>query len=191
MLCTVISICTYGQSRKNFTKKQIRYCEISGIVRFHFNDYQGFKPDLGANVFLVKTKYTNMKVKQFEDEHEEAYSKIFPYMMAKQNQTYKDIFDSDLRRICSYDENDKKLYESCSDSLFHIYYKLKEKSLAETFVDASGIYKFEKIPYGNYYIIFFSKNRKRLSIYESDGRKMIIPIYINKKNFIQSFDFEY
>lgn len=57
----LIFISVFSQQKKNTKvppKSAIvnKKCDVSGIVRYYFNKYQGYKPDVGSNVYIVKQK---------------------------------------------------------------------------------------------------------------------------------------
>ena len=63
------------------------------------------------------------------------------------------------------------------------------KTKGQGFVDASSSYKIE-VPYGDYYIVFKSKNRSRPLVPEFLNRYEIHKVTLKEPQYILSVDFE-
>lgn len=122
--------------------------KIKGVVTYFFNEYQGNKPDLGAEVYVVDSarcgKYDSDISFQFELESiKDNNSAEFKALDAKNALNNREI-------ISSEDAN-------------------------KATVDAAGNYNFD-LPPATYYLLIKSKGRTGLSITEIMGKIYIIKV---------------
>jgi hypothetical protein len=178
---------------------------INGVVTYYFNEYQGNKPDLGANVYVInKLENTDFQ-----------YKLIDSFITAK---TYKIIYDNRLTAYSNYNEmlnqikGKKKLKDTYEEyqkyaakakqDVDDAYSKLRELGIEtsakfdtldsraasaliqaqhignplKTVVDGIGNYSFKLKP-GDFYILIVSNGRRGQNITEVMGK-----IYVSQVN---------
>tara|TARA_B110000037_G_scaffold150066_1_gene169288 strand:- start:1118 stop:1546 length:429 start_codon:yes stop_codon:yes gene_type:complete len=81
--------------------------KISGVITYYFNEYKGYKPDIGASVILIdSSKVTGFNYKLYEKFY---YGKSYQDLYFGAIELYEN-FSSDLKKIKKgkkYDEDRK------------------------------------------------------------------------------------
>ena len=163
-------------------------CKLEGIVRYFYNDYFGHRPDLGAEVMIIKPIIKDT-IPNYEnwDNYQTLMDNWHKYEY--------------LRKYFGVDECEKRtgFKESYKDSILYLSgvclidkTKIENRNLIKytTLVDNTGKYSIT-IPYGTYYILIRSKNRKQNTLLEYEGRTRLEKIKVNSPTKIFSYDFDY
>lgn len=162
-------------------------CNVQGIVQYFYNDYIGFRADLGAEVLFIKYSSTNKAPN------------------IKKWNAYQDLIDKYIiYRKCmawfSEEESSKKsgFKKEYIDSLETLSMELLEETLIyedknmikySTVVDDSGKYSIN-IPYGTYYVLIKSKHRRLPTVLEAINRQRMFRVVLNSPTKIISYDFD-
>lgn len=122
--------------------------KIKGVITYFFNNYQGDKPDLGAEVYVVDSakcpKYNSDISFQFE--------------LA----SIKGNSSDEFKALDTKNALNNKEIMSCEDA-------------NKTTVDATGNYAID-LPPSTYYVLIKSKGRTGLSVTEIMGKVYIIKV---------------
>lgn len=122
--------------------------KIQGVITYFFNDYQGNKPDLGAEVYIVDSA----KCPKYDSEVS------FQFELA----SIKDNKGDDFKKLDIKNALNNKEITSC-------------ESVNKTTVDASGKYSID-LPEATYFILIKSKGRTGLSVTEIMGKVYLMKI---------------
>lgn len=162
-------------------------CKVQGIVQYYHNEYIGHKADMGAEVMFIKyssaLKIPNrQKWETYQDIVEKSikaayYHKYFGKAEAFEN---AGLAEEDLTKM---QELGLELAVEKNDAI--------EKGLVKytTIVDGSGMYEIS-VPYGIYYVLIKSKNRKYPSVLEYENRYHMVRVDLKSPTQIISFDFD-
>lgn len=168
-------------------------CNISGIIRYLYNDHIGYKVDLGAEIYVIKKKQLLFDMPLLNLYEKLAKEKI---NHLKLKESVKDdylVSESDIIKFSNFSEVDERRLNEIDSSIFDNYTKVittKGIITQSILIDSSGKYNIT-LPYGEYYFVFISKNRKRPTLTEITGRKHIEVISINQPQKFVSYDFDY
>ena len=145
--------------------------KIKGIVQYKYNDYIGYKIDVGAEVYAVsKQNAGDFNLTKWND-----YEKTVKTFIE-----YAEYLDEPIEGLSSLDLYCKRQYEKISE-------RFEEIAL----VDNSGKYELS-LPYGEYYIFVKSKNRNRsFSLTDSEVLILVKEINLSKPLLILSFDVDF
>lgn len=161
-------------------------CKVTGIVRYFYNDFIGYKPDTGAEVMFFK--YNN----KYKMPNIEKWDKYQTLMDNRRKYQYY------LKYFSVKDSEEKSGFkESYTDSILALSAELliEKEVIVETMieystvVDASGKYEID-VPYGTYYVLFKSANRNINTLLENENKYYMIKVNLNSKTKILSLDFE-
>lgn len=119
-----------------FSLQILNAATVTGTMVYKFNDYQGYKPDIGSEIHFVKLNKLNKSL--IKDMNNFESSKI-RYIISLYEKTDNSIFKEESTRIAKYLLNN-----------------LKDKP--STIVDGSGNFK-KKLSSGRYMVIVKSRNR--------------------------------
>ncbi len=163
-------------------------CKVQGVIQYYHNDYLGYRPDLGAEVMFIK------------------YSPTYKIPDRQTWETYQSLIDKwinfgELRRYygetISYEKSGLKI--SDKDIIQELGVKLTvekdniiEKGLVKytTIVNSTGMYDIS-VPYGTYYVLIKSKNRKFPTALELNNRYRMIRVVLNNPTKVISYDFDF
>lgn len=178
-----------ASSRKSTTqmaKKQNG--KITGSVRYKFNDYQGYKIDVGAVVYAVHVDALQ-DILSYDDikKYEDLAEKKTHYRMALNELDGNKTFAS---MASHYSEGYDNMLEDLDSKMFDFIASVPSKKINMALIDSSGIYSME-LPYGEYYIVFKSKNRERMMTSELTGRIHVEKINLNTPTELVECDFDY
>lgn len=175
--------------------KQSKTCEVSGVVRYFFNDYIGYRPDLGATIQFIKKKDMDGEfdfTKYLEYSSYKSYAISYYTICRKYGENAALEFTSKF----GFKKADLEKFKTLCDSLSIAYFELamitdktSSRYCYETLVDASSSYRI-RVPYGEYYVIIKSKNRKGVFKPEILGRFEIEDVKLDKPSYILSQDFD-
>lgn len=162
-------------------------CDVQGVVRYFYNEYIGYKADIGAEVMFIKynSKYKIPQIKNWIN---------YQTLLDNRRKYLK------YRKYCNVEESEKvsgfkEEYVDSILSLSRILLIEKEKIINNgivkysAVVDGTGKYSL-KVPMGTYYVLFKSANRNLNTYLEKDNKYYMIRVELNSPAKILSFDFE-
>lgn len=193
----------------SITSLSFAQTKVSGVVTYHFNQYQGNKPDIGASVTLIDSaKVKNFDYKLYENFYYgkfyqniyfssqaryEKYLEAFKKTEGKKkytedNETFKKgmedaqkDMDRQMEQIVLYKSETPEKAAKISTALYMQLLKLDD-DLPKKTVDGNGNYSLNVKP-GVYYVLIKSKNRTNsYDILESDGKIYIKKIKISEND---------
>lgn len=171
-------------------------CQVSGIVRYEFNDYVGYRPDLGAKVHFIR-KSANDTIPQLKlwEEYEDLAHRGMMYAISMQKAKRDGIdsadFDGIMRKNWRFQKAEEDRVKELDKILLKERFDLLEDEDNVALIDASGMYSIS-LPKGEYYAIFVSANRDRkLWLTELLGRIHVTLIELKGSSKIVSYDFDY
>lgn len=171
-------------------------CQVSGVVRFEYNDYIGYRPDLGAEVYFIpKSANDTIPHLKLWEEYEDLAHRGMMYMKyiaeGEREGIYSDMYQSMMRSNWRYQKEDEARVDELDKILFNERNTLLKNDDNVALVDASGMYTIS-LPKGEYYVVFVSANRKRRSwLTELLGRTHVTEIELKGASKKASFDFAY
>lgn len=178
------------QKVKSTTEPVKQEGTIEGIVRFKFNDYQGYKIDIGSTVMIVNTAAID-SIMSYED------IKLYEDLAGRQTNFYiscKDIdggyMETMARNLYQFDKSDEDYLQILDRKVIEAKLMAISNKQSVALVGGDGLYSL-KAPYGEYYLVFQSKNRERNTVTELTGRIHFERVNISVPNSIISFDFDY
>lgn len=161
-------------------------CKLKGVVRYEYNDYIGFKTDSGAEVYLVPATTPDVDIETW-NRYETLAKEYMKYLDAKAD---PDIPNNLISLFTSWKDSDKVEFDELDANCTKQYITMKDNCVDIGLVDESGKYELS-VPYGEYYILFISKNRERPTVTELTGRKVVEKVTIDKPVKVLSVDFRY
>ena len=171
-------------------------CQVTGIVRFEYNDYIGYRPDLGAEVYFIpKSPSDTIPHLKLWEEYEDLAHRGIMYRKSiaegEREGIYSDMYDSIMRRNWRYEKEDEARVDELDKILFNERNTLLKNDDNVALVDASGMYTIS-LPKGEYIVVFVSANRKRsLWLTELLGRTHVTEIELKGVSKKASYDFAY
>ena len=166
------------------SKSNAQQCNLQGVVKYKYNDYIGYEIDDGAEIYIISvSSVPNINFQAWEKYQELA--KDYMHFL-----DFKNEFGITYARTFCLSEAEEKVLDSLELKCFSesIYIKTNAEFIA--LVDGTGKYSLQ-LPFGEYYILAKSNNRKRPIIMELDGRIILKKETIDKPNKILSFEFDY
>ena len=161
--------------------------KVKGVVQYKYNDYVGFKTDVGAEFYVVSvSKASNVDVETWE-KYEVKTKEYMKYLEYKND---PEIPSEYLRLFTSWKDADKKVLDELDGKCLEQSLAIKESCEDFDIIDESGKYELT-LPYGEYYILFISKNRERPTVTEITGRKIVKKIKVDKPATLLSIEFGY
>lgn len=160
-------------------------CKVQGVVRYYHNDFVGWKPDVGAEVWVVpkSKKYPTKLWLAYQDQCERwlQYRKLAKYAYSYQKSM----------EVSGFIGEDSLLTLSGEVLLQRIYIEDDDNKciLKQALITGDGTYTIN-VPYGRYYIICKSANRKRNTLLEMNNRYLIYEVTLNSGSKILNFDFD-
>lgn len=142
---------------------------VRGVITYYFNQYQGNKPDLGAEIFVVDSAKTPEFSQALADSfyYGNAYRGYAERYREMRKEVPSDIKDNiekwGVKEDDSFGELDKR---NAKNTLLVKY----AKDVIKTTVDGTGTFSVQLAVPGTYYIIIRSKGRTGLSITEVTGK---------------------
>lgn len=178
LLMTFIVVCTFANAQK---------CNVQGVVQYIYNDYIGFKPDTGAEVMFIK--YSSTYKVPNRQKWETYHSMVEKWI--KFDKSRKHLDRTSALKYSGYKPEYKDSIQTLGAELLLERMTIEEKGLIKytTVVDASG--KFDiNVPYGTYYILIKSKNRKLTTGLEFYNRYYMVRTVLNTPTKIVSYEFD-
>lgn len=160
-------------------------CKVQGIVRYYHNDFVGWKPDVGAEIWIVpkSKKYPTKLWLEYQDQCERwlQYRKLEKYAYGYQKSM----------EVSGFIGEDSLLVLSGEILLQRLYIENEENKciIKQVLITGDGDYVIN-IPYGRYYIICKSANKKRNILLEMENRYLIYEVTLNSKSKILNFEFD-
>jgi hypothetical protein len=148
------------------------YCQtgssIKGVVTFFFNKYQGDKPDIGSDVWIVDSaaekKYNEKLADSFY------YANFYRGLKSSYKSMGQAPPQEVLNGIQQFGGNDDDLFKAIDSRNYSQFAAVKlNDDTPHSTVDASGTYSFQVKP-GVYYVIIKSHNRTGLTMCEISGK---------------------
>lgn len=165
-------------------------CNLQGIVKYEYNDYIGYKIDVGAEIYVISVSNADsVNISDWERYQELAKNYMF-YLSIKNDPDTGWVGIETVRSLTEFSEEKEKELEALDSKCFSQFVHVKSNAEYIALVDGSGKYQIE-LPYGDYYIAAKSNNRMRGLITEIGGRVILEKITINKPATIVGFDFCY
>lgn len=162
-------------------------CNVQGVIQYFYNDYVGFKPDVGSEIMFIKYSSTH-KVPN-RQKWETYQSLVEKWIEFGKSRKYLDR--SKALEYSGYKQGDKDSIQALGAELFLERITIEEEGLVKytTVVGASGKYEIS-VPYGTYYILVKSKNRKLATALEYFNRYYMQRVVLNSPTKIVSYDFD-
>lgn len=157
VICLFISSYSFSQNGK-----------INGVITYFFNKYQGDKPDIGSEVFILDTE----KVKDIDFSVIDSFymSNVYRKMVLNYKSVNMEPPTDVSKKANDYKSLDETYFNSLDERTYKNFLNIKfNKETIKTVVDGAGNFSVDVKP-GNYYVIIKSHNRNGRSISESDGQ---------------------
>jgi hypothetical protein len=141
--------------------------KIFGVVTYFFNDNYGYKPDVGAGIYVIDSiKSPYFKPKTI-DSIQIGSNYRYLYLSYPKRSIPIDV----LKNAENYNVINEASYEALDKRALEIILTMEvfDKNLFKTIADGSGNYSIKVKP-GTYYVCIKSSNRTGLSTTESNGK---------------------
>ena len=158
-------------------------CNLQGVVRYKYNDYLGYKIDVGAEVRIIEVHDAKVVIRTLWQKYDELAGNMMNYLSLKKE--IDGLDDDAIRRLAKFTkENETELKELSSECLIQY---IENKSIAPymSLIDSSGKYSIE-LPYGSYFVFVKSANRTRPTFAELTGRLILERVTIDKPTQVLS-----
>ena len=160
-ICALMMPCanSHSQSKKLTSKPQQNNVTIRGVVTYLFNDYQGYRPDVGANVFICPVPKSRGDTGQSMRVH----ISMMGYELAKMRQQMSKLTNSESSTddVANFHKIDLATSRICDS--------LKESpGCIKIVVDGNGNYS-KRVKPGLYIVLVVSKNRTGSTLTECEG----------------------
>lgn len=193
IIITAFIVCgmtAFGQNKGTKKKTPVvpkveQSCNLQGTVQYKHNDYIGYKIDVGSEIYV----YPLEKFSQIYTLWQE-YEKLVKYKMRYLEYKEYNISDANRRSLSSFSTEKEARLDSIESQLLSEYIKAKDEYVNLSLIDNSGKYSMS-LPYGEYIVVFKSKNRTRPTLFELLGRLYFEKINANKPALLVSCDFDY
>lgn len=179
-LIAILALCTFSTFAQN--------CNVQGVIRYKYNDYIGYKADLGATVYFIPKSDTVKFLMTAWNRYQELAPRKSQYLLMKEDY-YSDEYDEPIRSTCKYGKAEEEILERLDGTCATELPKVESVPSFVTVVDNSGKYEIS-VPYGEYYIFIRSNNRSRMTLTELLGNIHLEEIKLNTPMKIISHDFE-
>lgn len=140
---------------------------IRGVITYYFNEYQGNKPDIGAEVFILDSaaiKFNEATVDSFH------YANFYRNLARDYKAMGSPIPQDVLSQVTKYKTDDENFFKSLDERNFIEFLKVKSSDQNYTAnVDGSGNYSINVRP-GTYYVFIKSHNRDGSTMSEIMGK---------------------
>lgn len=170
-----------------FLTSHAQQCNVQGVIQYFYNDYFGFRPDIGAEVLFIKYSSTK-KIPKREtwETYQGLIDKLIKYEKARH---YFDEATSE--ELSGFKKEYGDSIQTLSAKLWLETTEYEDNNMVKysTIVDASGRYNIS-IPFGTWYVLIKSKNRKLPTILENENRYQMIRVVLNNPTKIISYDFD-
>lgn len=187
IICSTAIVAQNKNVKKTNTEPQKveQTCNLQGTVQYRYNDYIGYKVDVGAEVYVYpKEKFSEIFTLWQE------YNQLMKYKMSYLGYGEYNISNANRRSISGYSKERENKLDSITTHLIGKYTLAKDDYVNLSIIDNSGKYSMS-VPYGEYIVVFKSKNRTRLQLFELSGRLHFESINANKQALLVSCEFDY
>lgn len=186
----ICSMTAFGQNKGTKKKTPVapkveQLCNLQGTVQYKYNDYVGYKIDVGAEVYVYSVEKFSHIYTLWQE-----YEKLVKYKMTYLEYKEYNISDANRRSISSFSKEREAQLDSVQGQLLSEYIKAKDEYVNLSLIDNTGKYSLS-LPYGEYIVVFKSKNRTRPTLFELLGRLYFDKINANKPALLISCDFDY
>lgn len=187
IICGTTAVGQNKKTRKKapVTSKVEQLCNLQGTVQYKYNDYVGYKIDVGAEVYVYPLEKFSHIFSLWQE-----YEKLVKCKMSYIKYKEYNISDANRRSLSSFSREDEAQFDSIESQLLTEYIKTKDEYVNVSLIDNSGKYSIS-LPYGEYIVVFKSKNRTRLTLFELSGRITFEKINVDKPALLISCDFDY
>lgn len=179
-LIAILALCTFSALAQN--------CNVQGVIRYKYNDYIGYKADLGAAVYFIPKSDTVKFLMTAWNRYLELAPRKSQYLLMKEDY-YSDEYDETIRNACRYGKAEEETLERIDGTCATELPKVESAPSFVTVVDNSGKYEIS-VPYGEYYIFIRSNNRSRMTVTELLGNVHLEEIKLNTPMKLFNHDFE-
>lgn len=188
---------TRTATTRKTTPEPPKNCNVTGAIRYHFNDYQGYKPDLGAEIrFVPQQAVDSVHLKEWRKFESTAHS-IIMAKISIQNLENDGIYMDSGKRSLFYgnygvsESDESKIMKLNTEILYPEYQKLENAAEYVALIDTNGTYNLS-MPRGKYYVLIKSKNRTRSSyLTDITGCVHVEEVDLSSPTKILSYDFDY
>lgn len=163
---------------------------VTGVVTFFFNEYQGYKPDIGAKVYITSENCDSIDnyLSAFQaKERIQLYNYyIEEYKTIGESENKESIDDlyksieSEQKTLNNY-AKDSTVFKLNEEKAFLKFNKITtNKDIYKTTVDGSGNFTID-VPPGKYNVIIVSVGRTKVNLLEHSGQILIKAIEVKSK----------
>ena len=163
---------------------------VTGVVSFFFNKYQGYKPDIGAKVYVTLENcdsindYLHASEAKANIEQDKYYLEEFKSYGEKENKKTID----DLKKTISNGQSivnnyakDSTTFKLNEEKAYSILNRITtDKNTYKTTVDGVGNFTID-VPPGKYNVIIFSVGRTKVNLLEVGGQIITKSIEVKTK----------
>lgn len=173
---------------------------VTGVVTFFFNDYQGYKPDAGAEVYLTLENCDSIDnylyashAKERIESNKYSLEEFKSYGDNEENKGLIDdlnkIIESDKQILNSY-ANDTTIFNQNEEKAYRKLLQIKtNKDTYKTSVDGAGNFTID-VPPGKYNAIIISVGRTDVNLLEISGKVAVKSIEV-KSNEKTNIDYKF
>ena len=157
ILLALILCCGAVQAQSN--------CKVQGVVRYFYNDFVGYRADLGAEIRFIPVtpQATIPNCDKWSDYYWKSHT-VISYLIKVEEWKDECIYYGDnkktLQSLYGVDDEYMEKFSQLSSDLIPEVTPLLERDEYMCLVDNSGMYLIE-LPQGEYYGVMKSANRKR------------------------------
>lgn len=180
-LILILAFCTFSTFAQN--------CNVQGVIRYKYNDYIGYKADLGATVYFIPKSDTISFSMSAWNRYMELAPKYSDYLLVKKEFKGLDASDETIRKLSNFGKDEEEILNRLDGTCVKELPKVESVPSFVTVVDNSGKYEIS-VPYGEYYIFIRSKNRSRMTVTELLGNVHLEEINLNTPMKLFNHDFE-
>ena len=185
LICLLVLLCG-GMSYAQVSQQ----CNLQGVVRYEYNDYVGYKIDVGAEIGVVPVSKADTVNYSTWQVYEDLAKRRTNYIMCENDEELKILGDANLRGIARFSHADEAKLDSILVYIMTQYMAASKLFECIGLVDASGRYSIT-LPYGEYYVFAKSANRVRSLLPERWGRLILKKVKIDRPAQVLNIDFSY
>jgi len=161
---------------------------VTGVVSFFFNKYQGYKPDIGAKVYVTLEDCnsindylhayeakTTIELDKYYLEEFKSYGENKQTIddLKKTISTEQEVLNSYAKDTTTFEQNEEKTYNILNRITIN-------KNTYKTTVDGVGNFTID-IPPGKYNVLIISVGRTKVNLLEVGGQIIINSIEVKSK----------
>ncbi len=163
---------------------------VTGVVSFFFNKYQGYKPDIGAKVYITLEncdsidEYLRASDAKERIELYKYYIEEFKSYGEKENKQTIDDLNKSIKENLAIVNNyakDTIMFKQNEEKAYNILYRIiTNKNTYKTTVDGIGNFSID-VPPGKYNVLIVSAGRTKANLLEINGQIIIRKIEVKTK----------